>query len=151
MMRYRQLAHEGEGSVMDAVQEPGLGTLDYIYAPSSDVAADVRWLSEALGAEVAFAIDSDGARVAMLRLGDGRPPLLLASHLHDQRPVFLYRVENLEAARKRLGERGLGAGDAVELPPGPALVFDAPGGLRIAIYEPVRPFVVESWMGQRDF
>ena len=136
---------------MDAEQELGLGTLDYIYAPSSDVAADVRWLSETLGAEVAFAIDSDGTRVAMLRIGDGGPPVLVASHLHDQRPIFLYRVANLEAARKRLGEQGLGDGHPVELPPGPALVFDAPGGLRMAIYEPSRPFVVESWMGQRDF
>ena len=136
---------------MEPMGEQGVGTLDYIYAPSSDVAADVRWLSEALGAEVAFAIDSDGARVAMLRIGDGRPPLLVASHLHDQRPIFLYRVADLEAARKRLAERGLRGGHALELPPGPALAFEAPGGLRIAIYEPVRPFVVESWMGQRDF
>jgi hypothetical protein len=132
-------------------EEIGLVALDYVYAPSADVAADTRWLSETLGAEVVFAIDSDGVRVAMLRIGSGTPPLLVASHLHDQRPIFLYRVKNLEAASARLAEAGVAGGQAVELPPGPALVLEAPGGLRIAIYEASRPFVVESWVGQRDF
>ena len=49
------------------MDELGLGTLDYVYAPSSDVAADARWFSEILGAECVFVIDSDGTRVAMLR------------------------------------------------------------------------------------
>ena len=39
----------------------------------------------------------------------------------------------------------------MELPPGPAITFRTPGGLRLAIYEPVRPFVVESFKGRRDF
>jgi hypothetical protein len=135
---------------MDA-DELGLGSLDYIYAPSADVAADVRWLSTALGAEVVFAIESDGTRVAMLRVGSGTPPLLVADHLHDQRPIFLYRVTSLEAASTRLAEAGMGAGHAVDLPPGPARIFEAPGGLRLAIYEPSRVAVVESWAGNRDF
>jgi hypothetical protein len=136
---------------MEATADLGLGTLDYVYAPSSDVAADTRWLSEALGAEVVFAIDSDGTRVAMLRIGSGTPPVLVAGHLHDQRPVFLYRVADLDAASKRLADGGWTGGHAVELPPGPALIFEAPGGLRIGIYEPSRLGVVDSWAGQRDF
>jgi hypothetical protein len=136
---------------VDRTADLGLGTLDYVYAPSSDVAADTQWLSEALGAEVVFAIESDGTRVAMLRVGSGTPPVLVAGHLHDQRPVFLYRVASLEAASTRLAEGGWPAGHAVELPPGPALIFEAPGGLRVGIYEPIRLGVVQSWAGQRDF
>ena len=136
---------------MDDPGDASLGPLDYVYAPSTDVAADVRWLTEALGAEIAFAIDSDGTRVAMLRMGAGGPAVLVADHLHDQRPIFLYRVASLEAARRRLEQRGLGGGHVVELPPGPGRIFDAPGGLRIGIYEPVRLEVVESWVGHRDF
>jgi hypothetical protein len=129
----------------------GLGSLDFLYAPSSDVAADVRWFGEVLGAEVVFAIDSGGTRVAMLRLGTGGPPLLLTDHLPDDRPIFLYSVDDLTGATAALEARGWSAERSVDLPPGPATTFRAPGGLRLAIYESSRPFVVDSMAGQRDF
>jgi hypothetical protein len=129
----------------------GLGPLDFIYAPSSDVAADARWFTEVLGAGLVFAIDSGGTRVAMLRLGTGAPPLLLTDHLPDERPVFLYRVEDLAATTTTLEARGWTAERSVDLPPGPATTFRAPGGMRLAIYEASRPFVVDSMAGQRDF
>jgi len=128
----------------------GVGTLDFIYAPSSDVEADVRWLGEALGAEVVFAIEANGARVAMVRIGSGAPPVLVADHLHDQRPIVLYRVASLERAAKHLADSGRET-VSVDLPPGPGLVVDAPGGLRLGLYEPTRLAVVESWAGHRDF
>lgn len=133
------------------MDELDLGTLDYVYAPSSDVAADVHALVEALGAELVFAIDADGTRVAMLRLGTNGPPILVTDHLPDDRPVFVYRVKNLEAASQRLGDRGMALDRTLELPMGPAATFHAPGGLRLAIYEPSRPFVVDSMAGRRDF
>jgi hypothetical protein len=133
------------------VPDPLLGSLDYVYAPSSDVAADVQWFSEVLGAEVMFAIDSGGTRVAMLSLGTDAPPVLVTDHLPDDRPVFLYRVADLGTASKQLTERGLRVDRTIELPIGPATTFHAPGGLRIAIYEPSRLFVVKSMLGQRDF
>jgi hypothetical protein len=136
---------------MDAIGELVVGTLDFVYAPSADVAADVRWLGAVLDATVVFAIESEGTRVAMLRMGSGAPPLLVADHLHDQRPIFLYRVEDIEAASMRMAAHGLTDGLRVELPPGPGLVFDAPGGLRLGIYQPSRLAVVESWAGTRDF
>ena len=128
-----------------------LGTLDYLYAPSSDVAADVRWFAETLGAEVRFAIESDGVRVAMLRLGEGTTPLVLTDHLPDERPILVYRVAALEAAAADLRSRGWTPDVSIELPMGPATTFRAPGGLRLAIYEASRPFVVESMVGRRDF
>ena len=68
-----------------------------------------------------------------------------------ERPVFLYRVTSLAETTRELVERGLKADRTIELPMGPAMTFHAPGGLRLAIYEPSRPFVVESMTGQRDF
>ena len=133
------------------MDELGFGALDFVYAPSSDVAADVRWFIEVLGAERVFAIDSEGTRVAMLRVGSDGPPILLTNHLPDARPVFVYRVTSLTAALQVLATRGWTADRTLELPMGPATTFHAPGGLRLAIYEATRPFVVDSMAGRRDF
>ena len=127
------------------------GPLEYVYAPSSDVAADTRWLADVLGGECVFAIDSGGTRVAMLRLGTGGPPILVTDHLPDERPVFLYRVDDLAATSSTLAAGGWSPERTIELPMGPATTFRAPGGLRLAIFEASRPFVVESMTGQRDF
>ena len=45
------------------------------------MATDARWFVEALGAELAFALESSGTRVAMLRIGTGGPVLVLTDHL----------------------------------------------------------------------
>jgi hypothetical protein len=127
-----------------------LGRLDYLYTPSRDVAADARQLVAVLGAELVFAIESAGTRVAMLRLGAEPPAILLTDHLDGDRPILVYRVADLDAAEAALEARGA-SGRALELPPGPAYTFTTAGGHRIALYEPVRPFVVESFAGRRDF
>jgi hypothetical protein len=133
------------------VTDPQLGPLDYIYAPSSDVAADARWFVETLGAELVFAIDRTGTRVAMLRAGMGGPALLLTDHLPDDHPVFIHRVDDLAATETDLATRGWTPERTIELPMGTCTTFQAPGGLRLAIYELSRPGVVESMVGQRDF
>jgi len=133
------------------MNDVSLGTLDFLYAPSAEVAADVAWFTEVLGAELVFAIESGGTRVAMLRLGTDAPCVLVTDHLPDDRPILLYRVASLADASERLGERGWTPDRTVDLPMGPATTFHAPGGLRLAIYEPSRPFVVDSMAGQRDF
>ena len=127
-----------------------LGRLDFLYTPSEDIVADLRYLVDVLGGEQVFAIEDGGVRVAMVTLGEG-PAILITDHLEGERPVHLYAVEDLEAAAADLGGRGWTRDRAVELPPGPALTFRTPGGLRLAIYEPSRPFVVESFRGRHDF
>jgi hypothetical protein len=127
-----------------------LGSLDYLYTPSTDVVADLRYFVDVLGAELGFAIEDGGIRVAMVQIG-GPPAILLTDHLEGDRPIHLYAVDDLPATRVELEGRGWHQERAVELPPGPAITFRTPGGLRLAIYQPVRPFVVESFKGRRDF
>jgi hypothetical protein len=127
-----------------------LGRLAYLYTPSDDVAADLRYFVDVLGASFGFAIEDAGVRVAMVEL-DGSPAILLTDHLEGDRPIHMYAVQDLGSTRGELEARGWKAERAVELPPGPAITFRTPGGLRLAIYAPVRPFVVESFKGRRDF
>lgn len=104
-----------------------------------------------LGGDLVFAIEDGGIRVAMVRLSPEPPAILLTDHLDGDRPIHVYAVPSLAAASQALEARGWSGGRTIELPPGPAISFDAADGLRIAIYEPSRPFVVESFAGRRDF
>ncbi|MEP7360346.1 MAG: hypothetical protein ABI744_02080 [Chloroflexota bacterium] len=126
-------------------------SLDYIYMPSRDVAEDMEWFVEKLGAKVVFAIDGMGARVAMLKMGRSKPPLLLADHVEGDAPVLVYRVDDVEEARMDLRQRGWKKGRMLELPMGTAFSFQAPGGQRIALFELSRPDVERHFRGRRDF
>ena len=125
--------------------------LDYLYLPSRDVAADVRYYVDVLGARLIFAIDGMGTRVAMVELTDGPPRVLLAGHLDGDRPVLVYRVADLAAATAELESRGWTGGHTLEIPQGPVTAFTAVGGQRLAIYERTRPGVEASFEGRRDF
>jgi hypothetical protein len=125
--------------------------LDFVYMPSRDVASDLRYFSDVLGAEVVFAIDGMGTRVAMVKLSEAPPTILLADHVEGDAPILVYRVPGLRAAMSELKERGWKRGRTLELPMGPACSFTAPGGQRVAIYERSRPQVVEHFAGQKDF
>ena len=125
--------------------------LDYLYMPSRDAAADIGWFTDVLGGRLVFAIEGMGTRVAMVELTDDAPRILLAEHLEGDRPVLVYRVGDLKAATRELKERGWNEGHSLEIPQGPVRSFIGPGGHRVAIYALVRPGVVESFQGRRDF
>lgn len=125
--------------------------LDYVYTPSRDVAADVGYFTERLGARLIFAIEAMGTRVAMVELTDAAPQIVLAGHLEGDQPILVYRVADLEAAAHDLEAQGAEAGHALEIPQGPVRSFIAPGGQRLAIYQLTRPGVVEGFAGRRDF
>lgn len=125
--------------------------LDFLYTPSADVAADARYFTEILGGELVFAIEAMGTRVAMIRLGEGTPAILLTDHLDGDRPILVYRVDGLEAALHDLEARGWTRERMLELPPGPACSFRTPGGHRIAVYEASRRGVIDSFVGRHDF
>jgi hypothetical protein len=130
---------------------PPFGQLDFVYMPSRDVAADLEQLSGGVGAEPVFAIEAFGARVAMVALGDGPPNLLLADHLEGERPIFVYRVPDLDKAMAELEWRGVDPGPRFGIPHGPCCSFSTPGGHRIALYERARPQADERFAGRRDF
>jgi hypothetical protein len=113
-------------------------SLDFVYMPSKDVDADLKYYAEVLGAETVFNITDMGTQVAQVKLGEG-PRLLLAGHLEGEVPILVYRVENLKQAMKELKARGWKKQQEVELPHGPCATFVASGGQRFAIYQLVRP------------
>ncbi len=125
--------------------------LDYIYMPSRDVAADLAYFAEVLGARVVFAIEEMATRVAMVELSDTPPRLLIAGHLEGDRPILIYRVDDLGTAMRELEARGWEPGRTLEIPQGPVCEFHAPGGQRLALYELTRPGVEASFNGRRDF
>jgi hypothetical protein len=129
---------------------PPFHQLDFIYSPTDDVAAELEHFATVVGAEVVFAIEAFGARVAMVRLGEG-PELLLADHLEGERPILVFRVHDLERSMGELEERGWEREPVFGIPHGPCCAFRTPGGHRLAIYELTRPEVGERFAGRRDF
>ncbi|MEA2309858.1 MAG: hypothetical protein QOI65_2144 [Thermoleophilaceae bacterium] len=126
-------------------------SLDFVYMPSGDVAADVAHFTEVLGGDLVFAIEAFDTRVAMVRMTESPPALLLAGHLHGDRPVLVFRVDDLDAAVAAVEARGYEAGERFGIPHGPGCMLEAPGGQRLALYELTRPEADERLAGRRDF
>jgi catechol 2,3-dioxygenase-like lactoylglutathione lyase family enzyme len=125
--------------------------LDLLYVPSGDVEADRDFYRDVLGAEVVFAIEAMGTRVAELSVSPEGPRLVLADHLTGEAPVLLHRVSDLGETLAQLTERGLRLERRVELPLGPCATFRSPGGQRLGLYELTRPQVDEHFAGRADF
>jgi len=125
--------------------------LDYLYTPSSDVAADARYFTEVLGGRLAFSIEGMGARVAKIELTAGPPHVLLTDHLEGDRPIFIYRVADLDEAMRALKKRGWTKAQTLEIPMGPCCSFTTPSGHRVAIYQMTRPEVGSHFDGRFDF
>jgi hypothetical protein len=125
--------------------------LDFIYLPSRDVAADVDYFTEVLGAKLIFAVEGMATRVAMVEMTEDPPRFLLAEHLEGERPVMVFRVADIRQASQTLEGRGWKKGHTLEIPHGPVCSFETPGGHRLAIYQLTRPEVGEHFAGRRDF
>jgi hypothetical protein len=125
--------------------------LDFVYLPSRDVAGDLKHFTHGLGAEVVFAIEAFGTRVAMVRLAPDPPALLLAGHLQGDQPIFVYLVEDLDRAIAQLRDRHVEIGVDFEIPHGRGVEVTNPGAQRIALYERTRPGADERLAGRRDF
>jgi len=91
------------------------------------------------------------ARVAMVQLTDEPPHILLTDHLDGERPILIYRVEDLDAALAEMESRGWERDEVFEIPHGPCCSFTAPGGHRIAVYQLTRPEAARHFDGRRDF
>jgi hypothetical protein len=136
----------------DGLERNGaLRSLDFLYTPSRDVAADRDYFTEVLGARQIFAVEAMGTRVAAIELAQGSPLLLLTDHLDGDRPVLVYRVADLDAALAVLEARGWNRTQGFEIPHGPCCSFTGPGGHRIALYQLTRPEAASHFDGRRDF
>lgn len=127
-----------------------LGHLDFVYGPSDDAAADLAHWTEQLGATAVFAIERFETRVACVEPGDG-PAVLFAEHLEGDRPVLLYRVDDLAAATAALRGRGVEVAETFEFPYGEGAELHNPGPQRVAVYQRTRPERGDSLRGRRDF
>jgi len=92
-----------------------------------------------------------GTRVAALELTKGPPLVLLTDHLEGERPILVYRVEDLSAALDGLEARGWTRSHTFEIPHGPCCSFRTPGGHRVALYQLTRPDAAAHFDGRRDF
>ena len=136
--------------VSDSIETP-FEQLDFLYTPSHDVAADLAYFTDVLGAKPLFAIEDMGTRVAAVGLTDGPPLVLLTDHLEGERPILVYRVPDLEAALATLESRGWERERMLQIPHGPCCSFRTPAGHRVALYELARPGVADHFAGRRDF
>ena len=127
-----------------------LGSLDFVYCPSRDAAADLAHWTERLGATAVFAIEAFDTRVACVEIGTG-PAVLFAEHLDGDRPVLLYRVDDLAAATVDLRRRGAEVGEQFEFPFGEGAELVNPGPQRTAVYARTYPDRGASLRGRRDF
>ena len=129
---------------------PPFQRLDFLYTPSSDVAADLSSF-EGLGGTIAFAIESDGTRVGAVDLAEDGPLVLFADHLEGERPITVFRVTDLQETLDELEPRGWSPVRRLEIPQGPCASLRSPNGHRVALYQLTRPEVGEHFMGRRDF
>jgi hypothetical protein len=125
--------------------------LDFLYTPSRDVEADLEFFSGVVGGRVVFAIEDMGTRVAMIELTEGPPHILLADHVEGERPIMVFRVDDLDGAASELEARGWQPERRLEIPHGPLCSFRTPGGHRVALYQLTRPEVGRHFEGRRDF
>jgi hypothetical protein len=125
-------------------------SLDYLYVPTSDVDAAARAYVERLGAELVWKIRGMGTTVACLRVSDAGPLVLLSGHLEGRAPILVYRVADYRAAIASLRDAGADDIHELEIPQGPCASFGMPDGQRAAVYQLVRPGIVESFAGRID-
>jgi hypothetical protein len=126
-------------------------SLDFLYLPSTDVAADAAYFTNKLGGRTVFAIEEWRTRVAMVELTSGPPHLLFTDHVEGERPILIYRVDSLPETLDRLTEAGWEREAVFEIPHGPCCSFRTPGGHRLAVYQLTRPEAGAHFEGRRDF
>ena len=128
-----------------------LESLDFLYMPSRDPAAELDYFERVLGWRVGFAIEAFGTRVAMVHPTDAPPAVLLAGHLEGERPVLVFRVASLDGAVAEVEAAGGQVGPEFGIPHGEVREVELPGGHRVAIYELTRPERAGQLEGRRDF
>jgi hypothetical protein len=139
------------GRIMRFVTDHPFEQLDFLYIPSTDVAADAHYFADVLGGNLVFAIADGDTRAAMVEMIAGPPKLIFTDHLEGDRTITIFRVANLRTALKALAERGWEKEGTFEIPQGPCCSFLTPTGQRVALYQLTRPDVEDHFAGRFDF
>lgn len=123
---------------------PPLGRLEYLYVGSADVAADLAFYRDVVGARVVWDFEDFGTRVAAVEVGP-RPPLyVLAGHRPPRSVLPIFVVESLDATERALRQRGwTEKGHRVEVPDGPVRILSDASGNEVGLLESVRPRALE--------
>ncbi|CAN5640832.1 hypothetical protein BH20ACT2_BH20ACT2_14700 [soil metagenome] len=115
------------------------GELAYLYLGTTDVAADLAWYNEVLGAELLWRFSAYGADVAGLNIGPG-PTVVLADHRPAPSCLPIWEVAELESVVEWLQATGWShCADRVELPDGPCLVLTDHSGNQLGLLRRDRP------------
>ena len=115
------------------------GRLLYLYLGSADVAADLAWYNEVLGAELLWHFEAYGADVAAVSLGEG-PAVVLADHRPVPSCLPIWSIEDLDEALEWVEATGWAATtQRVEVPDGPCLVLEDRSGNHLALLRQDRP------------
>ena len=123
------------------------GKLAYLYVGTGDLDRDLEYYTKTLGGTLLWNYHEFGAKVASVRLCDG-PQYLLADHRRAPSVLPIFEVGHLKATAKHLRSRGWKSeGRSFEIPPGPCLLFKDPSGNELAIFENVRPGLMEGSFG----
>jgi len=126
------------------------GKLAYLYVGTGDLDRDLEYYTKVLGGTLLWNYHEFGAKVASVRLCDG-PQYLLADHRSAPSVLPIFEVGDLKTTAKHLRSRGWKSeGRSFEIPPGPCLLFKDPSGNELAIFENVRPGLIEGSFGDAD-
>jgi hypothetical protein len=125
-------------------------SLDFLYVPAPDIEASISYYTNILGNELLWKIHAFGVWVACVRVSNSGPLLLLADHIKKNDLIMIYRVSSLDSTASTLHSQGWKEEKMLEIPPGPCYTFRDPTGNAIAIYENLRPEVMEQFDGRID-
>jgi len=126
------------------VAKRSLGVLRFLYVGSSDVSNDLEYYTTILEAKKVWDFTSMGTRVVAVEVCSG-PLLLLAGHRPAPSVLPVFEVGNLKASVKEFKSRGWQPdGREFEIPNGPCFLFKDPSGNQMAIFQDVRPKLLQS-------
>ena len=132
------------GKVSENESRLPLGILRFLYVGSTDVKKDLEYYTKVIGATKVWDFTNFGTRVAAVRVCTG-PLLLLAGHRPAPSCLPVFQVDNLKISAREFKTRGWQhEGEQIEIPNGPCYLFRDPSGNQIAIFQDVRPGLLED-------
>ncbi len=117
--------------------------LEYLYVGCNEFDSDVRFYKDTIKAELLWAFNKFGSKVAAFKMAYG-PVLLLADHKKAPSIEPIFSVDNLETAVKSLKEKGIAKLDGpIDTPNGRAYSYKDPSGNQFSILQNENPEAME--------